>query len=231
MTQSINLMPKSYRQKLGDHRVRRRYIIQTAIALIAVAALGVHQQFLLAQRKVTEAAQLEHVNQLRAAQAKCDQIQGLVDEGIQQLAAYERTALPIDLSRVIGTASSLFPDEVAVNSLHAWIQESQVSRSALERLKGQSTRSSASKKSADKKTETVRVLYCEFTGNAATGIEISNLLQNLENHPLFSNIQLDYSKAIIVNDLDAREFRIICEIDLQKRYQPTQSQTKSETDA
>ncbi len=228
MTQSINLMPKTYRQKLGDHRVRRRYIIQTGVALVVVAALGIQQQYLLTNRKATEIVQLEHVNQLRAAQAKCAQIQQLVDDGIQQLAAYERTALPIDLSRIVGTASALFPEEVALNSLHLWVQETQVARSALERLQGRTQRN---QKNKDKKTEIVRVLYCEFTGNAATGIEISNLLQNLENHQLFSNIQLDYSKAIILNDHDAREFRIICEINIETRYQPEKAKPNRETDA
>lgn len=228
MTQSINLMPKSYRQKLGDHRIRRQYLIYTGFALIAVAALGIQQQILLAARATTENLQLARVAKLHDAQAKCTDLETLINQGIQNLATYQRLALPIELSRVVASISKLFPDEVAVSTMRLWVKESQVARSALERIQG---RAKKPKSGNAKQTEIVRVLVCEFTGKAESATQIADLLQNLETHPLFTNIQLDYSKALIINEHDAREFRIVCEVDFQLRYQPLQEENSPENDA
>lgn len=228
MTQSINLMPKAYRQKLGDHRIRRQYLIYTGFALIAVAALGIQQQILLAARASTENLQLARVANLHHAQAKCADLKTLINQGIQELATYQRIAPPIEMSRVVASISKLFPDEMAVSTMRLWIRESQVARSALERLQG---RAKKPRNGNARQTEIVRVLVCEFNGNAESPTQISNLLQNLEAHPLFTNIQLDYSKAIIINEHEAREFRIVCEVDFQLRYQPLPEEKAPENDA
>jgi len=67
----------------------------------------------------------------------------------------------------------------------------------------------------------------ELTGIAKSDMQISVLLENLERHPLFQHVQLDYSKARIINETEVREFRVVFEIDLEHRYLPPQKLTTS----
>jgi len=217
MTQAINLMPNNYRQKLGDHRVRRRFFIHTAMALLLIIGIAAQQKYVISVRRSQEAQLLEHVNSLRKARETLANLEKKADEGIQTIAEYQHTALPIKISSVIGTASDLVPNEVSVDAMRVWVQETQVAKSTVARMQEHARVARSGQKV---KTETRRTLMTELTGVAENDLGISVLLENLERHPLFQHIQLDYSKGAILNGTEVREFRVLFEVDLENRYLP-----------
>ena len=225
MTQLINLMPKEYRQKLGDHRVRRSFLLQTTAALVLVAVLGMYEQHVLTMRRAEVAQALKKVGVVAEAEKKLTELDHQKERVINQIAQYEHTAIPIDLSRVIGTVSKLIPGETSINSMRIWVERIQVSKSEMERMQN---RVNAARSGKEQESETHRILMSELTGVAKSDIQISVLLENLETHPLFQHVQLDYSKAATLNDTEIREFRVVFEIDLEHRYLPPDSDLSSQ---
>lgn len=217
MTQAINLMPNNYRQKLGDHRVRRRFFIHTALVLILIIGIATQQKYVVSVRKGQEAQLLERVNLLRKAHEALADLDKKANEGIKTIAEYQHTALPIKISSIIGSASDLVPKEVSVDAMRIWVQETQVAKSAIAQMQ---ERARVSRSGQKVKTETRRILMTELTGVAENDLGISVLLENLERHPLFQHIQLDYSKGAILNGTEVREFRVLFEVDLENRYLP-----------
>jgi len=215
MTQLINLMPKEYRQKLGDHRVRRSFLMQTVAALLCVAAFGVYEQHVLTIRESEVNQALKKMSVLADAEKKLAVLDSQKHQVLDEIIQYEHTALPIDLSRVIGTVSDLIPDETSINAMRIWVERVQVSQSEMERMQ---KRVSKARRGITQDSETQRILMSELTGVAASDLQVSVLLENLERHPLFQHVQLDYSKASILNKTEVREFRVVFEVDLEHRY-------------
>jgi len=217
MTQAINLMPKEYRQKLGDHRVRRRFFVHAVVVLACVMGLAVQQRYALSERAASIESARKKFKELEAARAELNALKEEERRLVDELAAYQRTALPIELSRVVATLSAMVPEGVAVDVMRAWIEETQVSQSALDQLRQRVQHARTGRK---ERGATRRTLLCEITGHALGDIEISALLENLESNPLLDHVQLDYSRSATLQEAEVREFRVLFEIDLEKRYVP-----------
>ncbi len=226
MTQSINLMPKKYCTKLGDHRVRRRFVIQLVAGLIIVGAAGMHQRYHLADRKDGIESALLRLADLDDARAHLKQLDQSRRVLVDELARYQRACMPIELSRVVATTSAMIPDGIAVNVLHTKVIETQQERSSLDSLSGRTKR--ARKGKNKDQTETVRTLSVELSGAAESDLEISQLLANLEEHKLLNRVELEYSHMIEMNGQPKREFRIHFQVNMMNRYLPELAQVSAE---
>ncbi len=212
----INLMPVSYQQRLGDHRVRRQFIWYTIAAAVVLTVITVHLQLGITDRSEFKNDLILQVKTLDSLREQATQKHASADTLLHTISQYHQTAVPIEMSRVIATVSALLPEKISIDLMRLWVMKKKLPKSAMEALKD---KISASRGSALSSDDTKRVLMAEFTGIAVTDYELSTFLAKLESNSLFNLVQMDYTKSIEYGSQSVREFRISFEVDLGVRYE------------
>ena len=118
-----------------------------------------------------------------------------------EITRYNSLAWPIRLTEVIDAVGEAVPDGMTLTSLMATPRHTRYQR--------QATRDGKERQSN---------LVIEIEGVAPVGRAVSTMVHGLENNPLFPLVTLEYSRAILVDGITARSFRVTCEIDLGGRY-------------
>ena len=215
MSRNINLMPVQYRQRQREARWRRQFIACAAMAVAVIGALVSHARYGHGERRKAVNALTQRVTRLEAVRAEAMSIARQADAVAAQLEQYERLALPIDVSRVIATASHLMPDDLVLTGLHLQVEQRAESMSAMEELRNRVAKSKGHKGSEKR---IVRVLVAELSGIGPENAEVAAFIERLEDHSLFGKTQLDYDRTKVLDHGLIREFRVRFEIDLERRY-------------
>ncbi|MBL1218018.1 MAG: hypothetical protein D8M59_11050 [Planctomycetes bacterium] len=168
-----------------------------------------------AQRQRLASGLEAQVAQLDAVRARASDKAAQADVLRLYVNEYERAALPVDVSAVIATVSSLMPASVVLDTLRTTVIEQVQQRSAMETLQERVKRSRGEEES---RKEIRRLLEGELIGTAWKDSDFAVFLERLAQHPLFMAVQLDYDRSRDMEGVPYREFRVRFEIDLEARY-------------
>ncbi len=203
---SIDLLPDQIRARGQAGVVTGWYVgaIMAVVVLLGVSAT--HARFRLSHAR----AQLDEAQQraslVIAAETQASALWAQLRETRQFIARYERTALPLDMSRVLATVVNDLPVNVTLDRIDLVAGVRRTGRSARSRGAG------------DEAGPQPRVLTGELRGFAATDADIAEIVARMESRALYENVSLDFSRTRAVRGRGAREFRISFLFDLDVTY-------------
>jgi len=215
MSRTINLMPSAYRERLGNARIRQRYLGYGLVAAVVVAALTVHSRFGVNQMRALANELEAEVSELEAVQAEATEVSRKADVLAANLADYYRLALPIEVTDVLGLVSQKIPEGLYVTEMNLSVSQRNESMSAMEELR-QRVNHSKGRKTDERRV--VRYLAVDLTGLGEDGVQVASFIGQLESHPAFGRVQLDFDRTKTVNGIVLREFRVRFEINLDHRF-------------
>ena len=204
--QRIDLMPQTCREVLG----RRVWLRQwTGVYALVIAGLVVGLWYAggRASRLAARRDSLAETREVRWAQNEQAQaLHGEIESLRREIERYNRLAWPVRVSEVIDTIAGVAPEGVTLLSL-----------SVTERVERPSRRRE-SKGKADEPPEPRSILITEFEGVARDDAPVASIVSGLQGISLFRSVVLDYARNVTVDGIEARTFRITCEIDLSRKY-------------
>lgn len=200
-----DLMPESCRTLFNRRRRVRRWIVSYAMACVllgtTVAGLVVSNASKQQERDAL-AAQVEvHWMRNEEARALLEEIRDLESS----IARFNRLAWPVRVSDAIGVIESIVPPSTTLTSLTLVPREERVRPGKRHKGEGEPE---------PPKT----FLAIEIEGFAIDDLDVAQAVRSLEEHRMFSKVNLDFARSRDVDGIDARAFRLSCEIDLSMRY-------------
>lgn len=200
-------MPESCRLVFSRRRRVRRWLVTYAMTLLLLSTVIVGlvlSNAARARERDVLSDQVEiHWKRNKEAQALLGQIRDLE----LSIARFNRLAWPVRVSDVIGVLEPVIPDSTTLTSLTFVPREEKVAAPA---KKGE--------KKKGKKDSVRSILAIQIEGVARDDLDVARLVSALDDHALFSTVSLDFARSCDVDGVDARAFRLSCEIDLDKRY-------------
>ena len=174
--------------------------------VVLVALTATHARFRLSHAHEQLHVAEQQASLVVADEAQASRLRAQLRETRQFIERYERTALPLDMSRVLATV---------VNDLPVNVTLDRIDLVAGVRRTGRSARS----RGADDETgPRPRVLNGELRGFAATDADVAEIVARMESRALYEHVSLDFSRTRVVRERGAREFRISFLIDLDVPY-------------
>lgn len=203
MIPRIDLIPESSRRRLGKRRQIHLWASWMA-AVVMLMTISTAALTIAEQRTLQEVTALRKLVQLDADQQRQAQlIQSDLDRLTVRIARHDRLAWPIGLGQVIRALGEVTPATITLKSIAATPRAASGKNSS--RRAGGADRS-------------YEVMYLEVAGVALDDIDVSQFVNGIESHPIFSGIVLDYARTTTLGERTLREFGLTCEIDLTARY-------------
>ncbi|HBS29080.1 MAG TPA: hypothetical protein DEB06_06435 [Phycisphaerales bacterium] len=202
MSRPIDLLPSACRETLGRRARVRRWIIAYGAVVTMLAGGVVVSGAGLGERARQRASLAEEA---RRRWERDEEVQRLLREiaaAEQNITRYNRLAWPIRVSEAIDALSAALPRSVSVSNLLVTPREEQAR--ALRGLPAAPARS---------------VLVIEVEGISPSDREVAALASALEVNRVFSAVRMEYTRSTSVDGVEAREFRVVCEVDLLSKYQ------------
>jgi Tfp pilus assembly protein PilN len=198
---TINFLPPSYATAQG-HRLRRFRLV----LLLALAAVGVGAWYLLVGRELGELDRCARakVQAQDAMQQRLTQIQTLRTrcESLNHLVQTQRSlAAPLTNTQVLATLGRLVPPRVTLTEV--------------------TMISPAPAVDGGHDPGSMRLT---LMGLAPADAELATLVERLARHPLFDRVNLEFSKAMSVGEVQARQFLITCQVPLDRDYKALRGQ-------
>lgn len=212
MTVTWDLLPSRCRAIFARRRARRvwtrAYIIGVTIALASSGLMYLHVRSLEGLRERLAVQVEEHWNRNEEAQ----QLRGQIKDLEGTITRYQRLAWPVRVTDAIGVLAPLMPEEATLTSLTIVPRQErmEVDRSS----SGGSDRGRSRGRGA---APTRTILAIEIEGIARTDSEVARFVQGVESSPLFTAVGLDFARSRDVDGVEAREFRVTCQIDMSRR--------------
>lgn len=215
MSRNINLMPSAYRERLGTARIRQRYLAYGLAVAVVVGVLTIHSRYGVDRMQAMARDLGAQVSELEAVRAKALDINRKADVLAGNLADYYRLALPIEVTHVLGLISQKMPEGLYVTEMNLGVSQRNESMSAMEELRQRVNRSK-NRKTDERRV--VRYLAVDLTGLGEDGVQVAGFVGNLESHPAFGRVQLDFDRTKTVDGTVLREFRVRFEVNLENRF-------------
>ncbi len=217
MSRMINLMPSTYRDRLGTARIRQRYLGYGLAVAVLVAVLTIHSRYGVSKMLALANNLTARVSELEAVRAETLEVTRKADALAANLADYYRLALPIEVTEVLGLISQKMPEGLYVTEMNLGVSQRNESVSAMEELR---QRVNQSKGRKNEERRVVRYLAVDLTGLGEDGVQVAGFIGQLESHPAFGRVQLDFDRTKTVAGADLREFRVRFEVNLENRFLP-----------
>jgi len=208
---SVNFLPESYRkdqQRRG--RFTRQVMLVAAVALcLMVWGVGL---------KLHGASQRTYAQQMEdTVQSELGKLVVMADLErehatlIQQIKTERGLVEPVEMAQVIAMIGESLPAELAVSELVV-----NAVRPSPEPLLEKKANARRSKKKAgqDEDQSPPHYLSIELVGVAPSDMSVANFIFALDEHPLFSRVQLNSSRGVEHAGLLAREFTMSAQIQL-----------------
>jgi len=207
MRQAIDLTPRVCREAMARRSRLRRWTTAYVVALCLLAGGwlwgSAGQQSLVSRRdRLSEEVQLRWERNV--------EVQRLLDEiatSEKAVTRYYSLAWPIRVTEVIEAIGAALPRSVTLGSL-----------TATPRTKTRHDQSSGSEKTVES------YLVVELEGITRDRQAVATLVDGLERNPLFETVSLDYTRTVRVDHLEARTFRLSCEVNLLSKYSFTSAE-------
>ncbi len=200
----VDLLPASCRETFARQRTRRRWLLGYC-ALLVVLALGysgvtAHYRSVDDQRDALRTQVQDRLLKNEEAGLLLTQIRTLED----RLTRYNTLAWPVRMTEVMDSVGSIVPSGTTLTSLTLSPRTERIRTPA------------AKGKPAHEQTK--NWLTVELQGIALDDITVSQIVSGLDENPLFSRVSLDFARQREVDGVEAREFRVQAEVDLDARY-------------
>jgi hypothetical protein len=201
-------MPESCRLVFSRRRRVRRWAVTyvMSITLLSTTIVGLILNNGAKEKERDALSDQVEIHWLRNEEARglLEQIRDLESS----IARFNRLAWPVRVSDVIGVLEPVIPDSATLTSLTFVPREEKQPRVARGAKKGA--------KAGEPEVRTLLAIQIE--GVARGDLDVARLVSALEDHALFSSVSLDFARSTDVDGVNARAFRLSCEIDLDKRY-------------
>lgn len=204
MSYAIDLMPASCREWLGRRLRIRRWTLCFVFTVLGLA--GANGIFRMGSAERQEEIQ-RLTSELKQRWMRDEEIQRLLKDiktVETTVTRYNRLAWPVRVTEAIDAVGASIPPSASLTTLQITPREES---------------SPSRKASADPDAPGPRTfMVLEMEGVARSDQDVAQLVSGLERRRLFSKVALDYTRAINVDGVDSREYRLTCEIDLSLRY-------------
>lgn len=206
---SIDLLPGSIRARSQAGVRTGRLIVGATAMLVMMLVFAVHSLMTLANSQEALFATAMRAERVFETEAKILELKARLKRTNEYIEMYDRIATPVPLSAVMATVINNLPESVTLDQFDIDAGARAITRSP--RAKGVE----------NKEEIPPRVVHGEVSGFAASDLQIAELVARLTAHPLYRDVNLDFSRTRDVNKRDAREFRLSFKIDLDVPYQIT----------
>lgn len=203
----INFLPASYIQKQAMRRRMFRHAGLIAVVVLLLAG------WWMVQRGQTAAMQRYAGSLEQAVRAQRDQMKvyTLLEaehrDLLHRVKVQRQLAQPISHTQILATLTQVAPQSVAVTEL-----------TIDHELQGKTSRSRSKRDAMSKKAAASRdLLRIAFTGIAPSDLVIANLLTALKSHPLFEDAKLRYARAVELDGIEGRQFRVEVVVPLDRQ--------------
>lgn len=199
-----DLLPQKCRETFARQRVRRRWLMAYCGAALAIA-LGFSGAS--ARERVVDdehAALREAVEERLLKNEEATDMLAEIRDLEDRLTRYSDLAWPVRMSEVIASVGSIVPEGTTVT---AFTLSPRTDKTRIPAKKG---------KPASEMIE--RWLVLELQGIAIDDFTVARIVSGLDENPLYQTVSLDFARPREVDDVDAREFRVHAQINLDARY-------------
>jgi len=199
-------MPESCHTVFNRRRRVRRWIVSYTMTCVLLGTMitGLVVSNASKQQERDALSDQVEVHWMRNKEARA--ILEEIRELESSIARFNRLAWPVRVSDAIGVIESIVPPSTTLTSL-TLVPREETPRSAGKRRKGE-----------EAAPETKTYLAIEIEGLAVDDLDVATAVRSLEHHRMFSKVNLDFARSRAVDGIDARAFRLSCEIDLTMRY-------------
>lgn len=210
MITGIDLMPRSCREVLGRRLLIRRWSLVYALTVTVLFGgfwlLRSSNAALIVQRN-SMAAQVK-INWNRS-----EVVSRLIREISEVEAAvtrYNRLAWPVRVTQATDALAAVLPPQASLT---------EISITPREEKGATGSKSTGRGKPGETAAEPPRTyMIVEMEGLADSDVNVASFVSGLDANPLFSRVNLDFSRAKSIGGTEARNFRVTAEIDLSVRY-------------
>lgn len=198
----IDFVPDWYRAKCQRKRNLTIRAMGLGILAIAMVLISVAQYTRIASAR-KNLARLQY-----SFESQAEVIQGLNELEYRLSQLREKQSLLSDVAGgahlygVLAEFSHLMPDAMMLTEFHIVQEQRIVASSTPEEMENEDP--GTAKPPADKKKGKF-----EVTGLASSDVKVGSLMGNMARSELFDGVRLRYSKSVVVDGLEAREFKLI----------------------
>lgn len=214
MSRYADLMPMSCRLTLG----RREHIRRWTVIYCGALAVLLGGAWLLYDAQESRRARRDALaQQARERWERNEEAQRLLKETREledAISRYTRLAWPVRVCDAIDAIGTVLPADCALTTLAVTPRE--------ENRRGRSARSEGGESGPRS------VLVIEMEGIAPGDADAAAFVSGLADHRLFSRVALEYARGTKVRGLDARAFRVSCEVNLSERFVFTDAEGREE---
>jgi len=197
----IDLTPMQCRETLGRRARIRRWAIAYAATMVAVAGSVVASSAGISERSMQRAKLAEEAKRRWERDEEVQRLLGEIRVVEENITRYNRLAWPLRVTEALDALGESVPGPIALTGLLVTPREEQV-RGA----------------KAGQTLPARSLLVVEIEGLSPSDSEVAAFVSRLEGNALFSQVRLEYTRSTTVDAVEAREFRVACEIDLLAKY-------------
>lgn len=214
----VNFLPESYQKKLAHQRQKKRRMVLGVVLSLCLVAWWFVQTAQTAKLQ-SVAADLER--QLDAARHQRSELVKLREEHTilrHQHAIRSELAMPVRCTQVIAGLSDVLPESVGVFELTL-----NTVRPAPEPLLKDDDKSKRKKVKPPTPEQLRDVIAFEFEAIAPDDLAIAEVVAAMQQHPLYQNVKMHYSREVNRYGVLGREFRLSAEVPLDAEYRSARS--------
>lgn len=203
----IDLMPSATRAR-AESRMRAGRIVALGVAVVSILVLvTTHAHIRLDRMRDALAETQERANAALATEAKANELRAQIADIQSIIDRYQRIAMPFEVSGLVSALVHVLPDGMTFGriDLHAGAKRS--------------VRTARSRSDEEESGPASRIMTIELGGFAPDDRAIAEYVARLDDHPLFQQVSLDFSRTRIIRERTAREFRLSLMVDLERRYE------------
>lgn len=214
MSVQIDLMPDSCRAALG-RRARVRSWVAAYLAAIGIVAAAYAIVAAGDGARSDERSRLER--QVRLQWERNEEAQAIwaqIRELDATIARHERLAWPVSVGDIIAVVGAELPESTTLTALTVTPRQERLKAAA----KPRGERPATGTRSTRTPDQVRTMLAIELEGVAPDDMELSRFVSGLESSPLFQDVVLDFARSRVVDEVEARGFRVTFSVDMSAQY-------------
>jgi Tfp pilus assembly protein PilN len=216
----INFLPADFvEEQVRHHRIYRE-AVWVAVTLLAIGGWCVSSRGSLDSLGSYASALQQEAAAVREQVSEMTKLQLQQKTLLHQVRIQRELLQPLNTTAVLATISELMSPSMALTSL-----ELTGTRPVPAPRPPNDPRTGEPLKVAPK-PKPPQMLRLELVCLAPSDVDVANFVGRLSDHAMFTNVKMLYSRATVVSDLQAREFRIEMDVPLARDYSPASVQSK-----
>ncbi len=208
----VNFLPQSYIRRQAARRRVYRQIVLVAVFFFALVGWWLTLQMQTYQLREQVSLLDGELKMVSADPVRLQQVKAQYDKLSHQVKVQRELVQPISFTQVLATISTVLPAQVSLKEL---------------RVEARRPKPLTEKELKDKKNKPAdpnakppdNLIHIEMEAIAPSEF-VSQTVESLSDHPVFSKVKLRYSRETELNGHIASVFQIVMQIDLDADYLP-----------